>query len=122
MNEELRELRRKNNNKNYETFQQIKKLNTKKKEFFNEVNEVKAEKDKLMNKINHLKDEKAKLAKNGYQGKTWKKQKLLNMIQQKEQEFRNSRKTAVEEKQMMEVIKKMKASLKHVPKMEKTND
>lgn len=69
--------------------------------------------------MNILDNEMAELKKKGYKGKTWKKETMCNLIAEKEEAFRNCKKTAIEEKAMMEEIRKMKASLKHVPLMDK---
>ena len=108
----MRTLRRKNNNKNFETFESIKECNKKKMEFIGEAKLIKQEKDALNEKITALKRDRDEYAKLGFKGKQWSKKKLLEMIEQEETNFRNTKKTATEEKSMMEVIKKMKNSLK----------
>jgi len=54
-----------------------------------------------------------------FKQRNWKKDKLVALIEEKEAEFRDIKKTATEEKAFMEELRKMKNSLKIMPEMEK---
>lgn len=55
------------------------------------------------------------LSKKSYKGKIWDKKTLLKIIDEKEAEFRDTKKTAQTEKTFNEELAKMKSSLKIQP-------
>lgn len=55
------------------------------------------------------------LSKKSYKGKLWDKKTLLKLIEEKEDEFRNTKKTAQTEKVFNEELNRMKSSLKIQP-------
>ncbi len=110
--EELRNLSRSIMNKNSDVYTELKKIKERLREEFNTVNPKRAVADKIQKTVNDLKDQLSSLKKKGYQGKFWDKEKLLKLISDKEEQFRNVTKTAIEEKAVMSEIRKMKSSIK----------
>lgn len=52
----------------------------------------------------------------------WDKQKLMNLIEQKEQHMFNTNKTSQEEKKMQDEIRRMEATLKYIPAIAKLKE
>lgn len=62
------------------------------------------------------------IKKKTFQGKMWKKEKIMGLIEQKESFMKNNKKTAQEEKKMLDEISKMKATLKYLPMITKLTE
>ena len=84
--------------------------------------EVKVAKANLLKELSNLEQEMNEVSKKCFNGKLWKKEKLLALIEEKEDAFRNTKKTASEEKVMTTEMNKLKKSLELIPISEKILD
>ncbi len=92
--DELRQLSLSINNKNAVVFQKINQLKEKKREEYDKVNPIRKIADEIKEKLVDIDRQLAEIEKKGYKGKKWKKEKLVALIESKEDEFRNTKKTA----------------------------
>ena len=69
-----------------------------------------------------IETKKMNLSKKSYKGKIWDKKTLLRIIDEKEAEFRNTKKTAQLEKNFNEELTKMKNSLKIQPQIDELSE
>lgn len=105
--------------KNHGVKKQIKDHKITKDKHIEEAKEIKKEIDAFKEQIEKIDEEIVEIKKKTYQGKMWDKEKLANLIQQKETKMMNMLKTAQEEKKMLDEINKMKSTLKYLPQMAK---
>lgn len=116
---QIRNMREKIRNENKEIYDELNLLNKEKKGYLNEMGNCKKEKAGLLKLMSDCERDFNELSKKCYKGKLWKKEKLMKILEEKEDAFRNTLKTATEEKSMIAELDQLKKGLKLLPMSEK---
>lgn len=116
---DIRNMREKIRNENKVIYDQLKELNKEKRGYLGEMGDCKKEKASLLKLMSNCEREFDELSKKCYKGKLWKKEKLMSILEEREENFRNTKKTATEEKSMIAELSQLKKSLKLLPMSEK---
>jgi len=122
LKEEQKKVRFEQRDKNSTLFDELKKLTEERKTYSNALAENKKLKQEYMDKINHIDDQLRAVEKKSFSGKTMRKKELMDMIKEKEEEFKNTKKTSAEEKKMSDEINRLRSMVKSIPEFEKLKD
>ena len=122
INKELRQIGQTRDEKNQVIRNELKKLKQEKKGLYDELEVFNKHKNDLTAEMTKIETKKMHLSKKSYKGKLWDKKTLLNIIEEKEAEFRNTKKTAQTEKTFNEELNKMKNSLKIQPQIDELTE
>lgn len=108
---EQKQIRDEERNKNNSGFTELKAKQAARKELSDQLKANKEQKEKIQKELEKIEDKTSKLSKKAVGGKILPKQKLEEMIRVKEEEFKNSKHTAAEEKKWIEEINELKKNL-----------
>lgn len=114
-----RDLRDALNAKNNSEFVELKKLGEQRRELAEKMGANKKAKEDLKAQIDLLEDKKSKVAKKGFSGKVLPKEKLEELIAEREKEYKNMLKTSADEKRFLEEISKLRESMPLATEMNK---
>lgn len=106
-----RDLRDALNAKNNSEFVELKKLGEQRRELAEKMGANKKAKEDLKTQIDLLEDKKSKVAKKGFSGKVLPKEKLEELIAERERDYKNMLKTSADEKRHLEEISKLRESM-----------
>lgn len=120
--DEQKRVRYEQRNKNATVYDELKKLNSERSGYSAILGENKKMKSQYMDKINHIDDQLKSIEKKQFSGKFTKKKELLELIRQKEEEFKNSKKTSMEEKKMNDDITRLKVMIKTLPELDSLHE
>ena len=122
LKEDQKKIRHEVSDKNFTIKDDLKKLRDERKTFANALSENKELKKQYTEKMNNFDEQMRATEKKSQTGKLMKKQDLLDMIKNKEEEFKNTKKTSAEEKKMNDEIQRLKLMIKSIPEFEKLKD
>jgi len=121
LKEEQKKIRNELRAKNSTLYDEMNKLVEERKTHSDVLKRNKQTKLGLLDQIKEI-DNKLAVYEKKNNGKVMRRKDLMALLKQKEDEFKNTKKTAAEEKKMMEEINKLRAQLKGIPAFEKLRD
>lgn len=111
LKDEQKQIRDDERNKNNSGFTELKAKQNARKELSDQLKANKEQKEKIQKDLEKIDDKMSKLSKKALNGKILPKQKLDDLIRQKEEEFKNSKHTAAEESKWIDEINELKKNL-----------
>jgi len=122
LKEEQKKVRYELKDKNATLYDELKKLNEERKVYSTALAENKELKKTYNEKLNHIDEQLRAAEKKNFQGKLMKKKDLVELIRQREEEFKNTKKTSTEEKKMNDEITRLKNMIKLIPEFDKLKE
>lgn len=121
LKEEQRKIRNAMWEKNSTLYDELKKLNEERKVHSEVLKKNKKKKEELLGKINQIDNQLKDFEKKSGSGsgRVMRKKELTDLLKQKQDEFKNTKKTSAMEKKMVEEMNKLKSQLKTIPGFEK---
>ena len=111
LKDDQKKIRDEERNKNNSGFTELKVQQNARKELSDQLKANKEQKEKIQKDLEKIDDKMSKLSKKALNGKILPKQKLDDLIRQKEEQFKNSKHTATEESKWIDEINELKKNL-----------